>query len=603
LFFKQMIPFLVLMLLLGTVGGFVIVRDLSSRAETSLGQDLSQRSLDVRSFLRDRELSLIESTNVAANVQGMAEATRAGDRVRVAELLRTPLALKADLSLLVAANARGTGLVEFTRSAAGSRPQQTTGTQWSSAGFVRAALAHPKGGKSAGFVNHRGRVMLAVAGAICSEVQTCTPTGVAIVGFDAKSLVTEAAHKLSSGTPRRPAGVAIYDTNGGILASGGLTAAPTGAGATSSTQLVRATHRAGKEELATAFAPLELQGRREGTIATTIPTAPSFAATRGAGWRLALVLLAGLIGIVAIGALVNRLILGQVRPLVATNRALGAGDLSARAPVLSHDELGELAQGVNQMAEQLEASVETLELKVQERTEEVRRLLRQRTEFFAALSHEFRTPLAVMLRQADMLLATRAPRPTRWSVETGKVIKQSGHQLLTAINDILDLAKAEAGGLELELEEVRLGDVIREARLTMDGLAKAGRLKIAVNVPRDLPAVRADRTRLREIVLNLVDNAVKYTPEGGSVEISAAPRNGHVAVSVSDTGIGIPPAAKDRVFEPFYRVEGTKTQRGQAATGLGLALTKRLVEAQGGRITLKSKKGSGTTFTFTVRAA
>jgi signal transduction histidine kinase len=305
-------------------------------------------------------------------------------------------------------------------------------------------------------------------------------------------------------------------------------------------------------------------------------------------------------GVVALGALLSRSIMAQVKPLVATNRALERGDLSARATVLGQDELGELARGVNQMAEQLEASVETLESRVEARTEEVRRLLRERTEFFASLSHEFRTPLAVILRQADLLLDPRTPKTSRWAHETGASLRDSGRQLLHLINEILELAKAEVGGLEVTFEKVRLDEVVSDARRTMEGLAKGAGISLSMRVPRTLPPVQADPMRLREIILNLVDNAVKYTPKGGRVSVSAIARNRHVEISVADTGVGIPSEANERIFEPFYRVKGIRTQQRQPATGLGLALTKKLVEAHGGEISFVSKPGSGSTFTFTL---
>jgi signal transduction histidine kinase len=191
----------------------------------------------------------------------------------------------------------------------------------------------------------------------------------------------------------------------------------------------------------------------------------------------------------------------------------------------------------------------------------------------------------------------------QWCDEAGKTLEDSGRQLLMLINDILQLAKAEAGKIEVNLANTSLPEVVKGLRRTIEGLARGSGVKVAVDVPQDLPRVRADRARLREIILNLVDNAVKYTPAGGRVELSAATRNGHAHVSVSDTGVGIPSEAGDRIFEPFYRVEGTKALRGQASSGLGLALTKRLVEAQAGEITFVSTPDVGTTFTFTVPLA
>jgi two-component system sensor histidine kinase/response regulator len=307
-----------------------------------------------------------------------------------------------------------------------------------------------------------------------------------------------------------------------------------------------------------------------------------------------------MVGIVAIGAMLSRFIMAQVRPLLETSRALGRGDLSARAPVVADDELSELARGVNQMAEQLEASYETLELRVTERTEEVQRLLRERTDLFTAISHEFRTPLAVITRYLEMMLDPSYPKKPRWSSEAGQVMKDSTDQLLVLINDILDLAKAEAGHLDMALEDVALPGFLTRLRKTIEGLAGAGGLHTRIDVPKDLPLVRADGSRLREIVLNLVDNAAKYTPPDGHVEVSVRTRNDVVEVSVSDTGLGIPEEVRDRIFEPFYRVEGRQPLKGQFSTGLGLALTKRLVEAQGGQIWFEGRPERGTTFTFTL---
>jgi signal transduction histidine kinase len=530
--------------------------------------------------------------NFAANLAGMAEALRASDEARSADLLRSVVALKTDLDLVVAANHEGMAVVEFARSARAPNHVQRSGANRSSQ-FVRRALADPAGAKAAGFLRSDGRTLLAVAGAVCSAVSLCAPTGVAIVGIDIATIAAEAAGQTRSG-------VAVFDTKGQIVAAEGLVGPPMRVGDSSADGLVRRNDEAAAGDVATIFSPLEIQGQRQGTVGVTIETGPAFASVRGAGWRLALVLLAGLLGIVAIGVLVSRFILAQVRPLVSTNRALGTGDLTARAPVLGNDELGQLASGVNQMADQLQASVETLETRVEERTEEVRRLLRERTEFFAALSHEFRTPLAVILRQADLLLDPKTPKTSRWTSESGHTLKESGQQLLNLVNEILELAKAEAGSLEVNLDAVQLGDVLDDSRRTIEGLAAGAGLSASIRVPRQLPAVRADRVRLREIILNLVDNAVKYTPKGGSVAVRAEAHNRHVEVSVSDTGVGIPSDARDRIFEPFYRVKGITTQRRQPATGLGLALTKRLVEAHGGKISFTSKQGSGSTFTFTL---
>jgi signal transduction histidine kinase len=327
-----------------------------------------------------------------------------------------------------------------------------------------------------------------------------------------------------------------------------------------------------------------------------MPSSHALADVRSAAVRLAVTLLAAMVGIVAIGAALSRFLLAQVRPLVATNRALGAGDLTARAPVLGRDELGELAAGVNQMADALQSSHETLEARVHERTAEVERLLRERTEFFTAVSHEFRTPLAIILGQAEMLSDPSFEKKAAWFAQAGPVLKDAGGQLLDFVNDILEISKADAGRIELNIGDVRVDSVVRSLRPAIDQLAASGEIRAEVKVPRRLPAVRADETRLRQVVLDLVDNAVKYTPAGGEVRVTAGAVGSSVEIRVTDTGVGIPTDEADRLFEPFYRVKGTRTQNGQPSSGLGLALVQRLVEAQGGTVRFDSTPGEGTTF-------
>jgi signal transduction histidine kinase len=490
--------------------------------------------------------------------------------------LQSVPALKGDLGLAVLADASGVGLAEYRRSSAGGPAKPASGTNFATQDVVARALRSSGASKAAGFLRDGDRTLLAIAAPVCFGAPACSSVGVAIVGIAVDELADAA-----SGPIR--AAVSIHDANGTLLA--------------------RAGDAPQARETATRRTPFEVQGARTGTFELSVPTAPAFAAARGAGVRLALVVFGAMIGVVAIGGVLSRRILAQVKPLVETNRALGRGQFDARTPVLSEDELGELARGVNQMAEQLQANYETLELRVAQRTEEVQRLLRERTELFAAISHELRTPIAIIRGQAKMMRDATYPKGTKWVTDAGTVIDDSGAQLLTLVNDVLDLTRAEAGRLDVDIETVRLPDVVRELRPTIEGLAQSSGLRAGIDVARDLPAVRADPRRLREVIVNLVDNAAKYTPEGGSVEVSAFNRNGSVVVSVSDTGVGIPPESGDLIFEPFYRVRGTRTQRGQASSGLGLALAKRIVEAQGGTITFESEIGVGTTFTFTLELA
>ena len=601
LFWKLLVPFLALMIIVGTAGAFLIVRNLTSQAQATLDQDLVERSLSARSVVHDRELYLLESANFASSIEGMAPAVKALDSQSVGRLLQSDLALKKDLDLVAAIDQRGVGVAEFTRSGPGAQPSQGSGTNWLETAFVRRAVADPTGAKASGLMSVGGRTLLVIAAPICSAAPACTPVGVAMVGISVQQLAEEVASGSLASRPATEA-VGLYDSAGLLVATTPRASAvgrlPAG---TRGPSLVRRDEDPRGGRVGTLYAPFVIQGVPAGTIAVSVPSAPAFAAARGAAERLTLLLLLAMAGIVAIGAGLSRLILGQLRHLVDTNRRLGAGDLAARAPVLGTDELGQVAEGVNLMAEQLQASYETLELRVQQRTEEVARLLRDRTDFFSSLSHELRTPLAVIRNQAEMLLdpGYRRQNP-RLADEVALTVHESATQMLSVVNDILDVARAESGRIDVEIGRVKLDEVIDGLRPIVHGLTSGADLAGSIRVPRELPAVAADQKRVREIILNLVDNAAKYTAPGGAVEVSAERRNGHVEVSVRDSGVGIPRDVGERIFEPFYRVVGTHTQRGEGSTGLGLALTRRLVEAQGGTISFESNAGPGTTFTFTV---
>jgi two-component system phosphate regulon sensor histidine kinase PhoR len=176
-------------------------------------------------------------------------------------------------------------------------------------------------------------------------------------------------------------------------------------------------------------------------------------------------------------------------------------------------------------------------------------------------------------------------------------------QLLAVVNDILDLARVETGELEIDLAPVRVPEIVGELRHMIEGLAAAGSLHATIDCPADLPVVNADPIRLKEIIVNLVDNAVKYTPPGGRIQFAAKALDGLVEISICDSGVGIPEDVGLLIFEPFYRVKGIEPQSGQRSSGLGLALAKRLVEAQGGEISFTSEVNVGTTFTFTLQPA
>jgi signal transduction histidine kinase len=221
-----------------------------------------------------------------------------------------------------------------------------------------------------------------------------------------------------------------------------------------------------------------------------------------------------------------------------------------------------------------------------------------KSEFLANMSHELRTPLNAIIGFSEVLTDRMFGDLNEKQEEYLKDIYSSGTHLLSLINDILDLSKIEAGRMELELTDFHLPTALDSA-LTLVR-ERAGRRGIALHLSVDerLGQMRADERKVRQVVLNLLSNAIKFTPEGGRIEVRAAPKDGLVEVSVSDTGVGIAPEDQEAVFEEFRQV-GTADKKVEG-TGLGLTLCRKFVELHGGKIWVTSQVGVGSTFTFTI---
>lgn len=228
---------------------------------------------------------------------------------------------------------------------------------------------------------------------------------------------------------------------------------------------------------------------------------------------------------------------------------------------------------------------------------------RAKTEFLANMSHELRTPLNAIIGFSDMMLSgiTSLTTPKK-QAEYAKDIHASGCHLMDVINDILDLAKVEAGKLELHVQKVDLSKVVQACMRLIQGRAQENGLRLRYRIPQDPLLLIADEVKLKQILINLLSNAVKFTPRGGLVALVAEVEPDHgLALMVSDTGIGI--AAEDipNVLKAFVQIE-SHLSRAYQGTGLGLALSKALAERHGGSLTIQSDLGSGTTVTLRLPA-
>ncbi len=224
---------------------------------------------------------------------------------------------------------------------------------------------------------------------------------------------------------------------------------------------------------------------------------------------------------------------------------------------------------------------------------------RHKSEFLANMSHELRTPLNAIIGFSEVLIERMFGELNEKQDEYLKDIFSSGRHLLSLINDILDLSKIEAGRMELELGKFDLPAAMENALTLVKGRAANHGIALHLEVDRRLGEVVADERKIKQVLVNLLSNAVKFTPEGGRVALRAAPANGGVEITVADTGIGIAAEDQEVIFEEFRQV-GTDYAKKREGTGLGLALTKRIVGLHGGRIWVKSEVGEGSTFTFSL---
>ena len=223
-----------------------------------------------------------------------------------------------------------------------------------------------------------------------------------------------------------------------------------------------------------------------------------------------------------------------------------------------------------------------------------------KSQFLANMSHELRTPLNAILGFSEMIHTSTLSLSPERHVEYARLIHESGQHLLALINDVLDLAKIEAGRLQLHEKALDLEDIIDENLRLAGATASAARIRLARSVPADLPQLRADPRAIKQVLLNLLSNAMKFTPPGGTVRIFAyCDDDGAVSFGVSDTGVGIAQEDQARVFEKFGqgRHDVAMAHKG---TGLGLAIVKGLVHAHGGTIALESRLGAGTCVTVTM---
>jgi signal transduction histidine kinase len=307
----------------------------------------------------------------------------------------------------------------------------------------------------------------------------------------------------------------------------------------------------------------------------------------GATRDTALLVGAGLIaGLTGAALLFSGLISSMRRPLedlVEASGRLAAGDLTARVAIGGLSETSALGAAFNEMADEL-----------QRQAGERDRLDRMKDEFVLTASHELRSPLTSVQGFAELLMLERE-QLTPAQADTVEIILDNTRHLVRLLNDLLDLARSDAGRLTIKPVPTEVAPLVAEAVRTMRGQTESAEQVLREEIDDGLPRMWVDPDRIRQILLNLLTNAHEYCPERASIRVSARAIDGKVEISVKDDGPGIPPEQLEHIFERFTRGDAGLTQR-VGGTGLGLAISKSLVELHGGTIDAESVPGEGSTF-------
>ncbi len=288
----------------------------------------------------------------------------------------------------------------------------------------------------------------------------------------------------------------------------------------------------------------------------------------------------------ALGLLLSWSVVVPLRSTQERLSEIAAGDFTTHIEVPNRDEIGALAADVNRMNDELRRLYGELET-----------ASRHKSDFLATMSHELRTPLNAIIGFSEVLQEQMFGELNERQLAYVRDVLEAGRHLLSLINDVLDLAKIEAGRMELELSEVALPELLRSAVSMKTERAGRGGIALALTTEPAEITITADERRVRQIVFNLLSNAVKFTPADGRVEVSARLDDGRVEIAVADTGPGIAAEDLETIFGQFEQASDGKQAEG---TGLGLPLSRKLVELHGGRLWVDSEVGHGSTFRFTL---
>jgi signal transduction histidine kinase len=327
--------------------------------------------------------------------------------------------------------------------------------------------------------------------------------------------------------------------------------------------------------------PITVDGGLVGAVYLSQPLGDALLVVRDLRTRWLISVAVALLLSGAVGLVLSRAITRPLRRLTAAAGIVARGDLDVRVPVRSHDEVGALSRAFNDMTARLRAARQA------------------QIDFVANVSHELRTPLTAVKGTVETLRdgAVDDPVVRDRFLET---VETETDRLIRLVNDLLVLSRFDSQALNLRREPLGVGALARDAADRLAHRAAARRVSVRVETAASIPPALADRDRIEQVLVNLLDNAIKYSPPGGTVRVRILRgADGGVRVEVEDEGIGIPAAELARIGERFYRADRARS-RAEGGSGLGLAIARALVEAHGGRLWLESEEGQGTVARFSL---
>ena len=323
-------------------------------------------------------------------------------------------------------------------------------------------------------------------------------------------------------------------------------------------------------------------------------------------WIIIAGLVAGTGAIIAFYIITQRVILSPIRQLRALADNISEGDLSTRSSITTRDEYEKLSDAFNHMLDRVQASQEKLRqankqldekiVELSGRNIELFKANKVKSEFLANISHEFRTPMNAILGFAQIL----REKPGLLKKEKGQRYAEhiiiAGKNLLNMVNDLLILAKTEAGKMELHNEETKIPELCRSVIEAFSEMTKTKKIKVKLTVSQDIPSLMTDAGKVQQVLYNFLSNAVKFTPEFGRIEIRVSlPDEKTVRIAVCDTGCGIADSDREKIFDKFRQVDGSITRQ-SPGTGLGLAISRELAVLLAGSVAFESELGKGSTF-------